>query len=226
MSGSDIEAVPCTDRPCAGTSAGSVRRAHLRRALRLEYLTVGWNVVEGVIALVAALASGSVALFGFGVDSFVESASGAALIWRLVVESRGRMTASEIEHIDRRAHRLVSVSLFALAAWVAFDATGSLVLSERADPSVVGIALTAVSVVVMTWLARAKRRAASDLGSRALDADAFQTTACVYLSVAALGGIALNLLLGWWWADPVAALVIAALLVREGREAWQGRDCC
>lgn len=226
MSTKNDEADPCRSTSCAHASIQDARSGHLRRALRLEYLTVGWNVVEGVVALGAAIASGSVALFGFGIDSFVESASGSVLIWRLLAESRGRLSDGDIERMDRRAHRLVGLSLFALAAWVAFDATRALIFAERPDPSVAGIVLTAVSVVVMLWLARAKRRAASALGSRALDADAFQTTACVYLSVAALGGIGLNLLLGWWWADPVAALVIAALLVREGREAWQGRDCC
>lgn len=201
------------------------RASLVRRALALEYLTVGWNVVEGVIAIGAALAAGSVALFAFGIDSFVESTSGAILIWRLLAERHARDAAS-IERLEHRARRLVAVSLFALAAWVTFDAAKALWSGERPDASMIGTVLTAVSVVVMQWLARAKRRIARELGSRALEADSFQTTACVYLSIAALAGIALNAALGWWWADSVSALVIAALVVREGKEAWEGRDCC
>jgi divalent metal cation (Fe/Co/Zn/Cd) transporter len=215
----------CETEGCAATRARK-RAVEVRRGLRLEVLTVGWNVVEGVVALGAALAAGSVALFGFGVDSFVESASGAILIWRLRSELTGAHGHDAIERLEHRARRLVALSLFALAAWVAFDAVRSLHLGERPDPSLVGIAVTAVSVVVMQWLARAKRATAKSIGSRALEADAFQTTACVYLSLAALAGIGLNLLLGWWWADPVAALVIAVLLVREGRSAWAGEECC
>ncbi len=204
----------------------ATREDSLRTALRLEYLTIGWNVVEGVVAVWAALAAGSVALLGFGIDSFVESASGAVLVWRLLAEARGGLGEAAIETIEHRARRWVGVSLFALAAWIAFDAVSSLWKGERPEVSIVGIVLTAVSIVVMHWLARAKRRAATELGSQALRADAFQTTACVYLSIAALAGISLNAALGWWWADPVAALVIAALVLREGREAWEGRDCC
>lgn len=213
----------CGKAGCAPVAAP--RASLLRRALALEYLTVGWNVVEGAIALGAALLAGSVALLAFGIDSFVESTSGAVLIWRLLAERRAR-DAATIERIEHRARRLVAVSLFALAAWVAFDASKALWFGERPDPSIIGIVLTSVSIVVMQWLARAKRRIAHQLGSRALEADSFQTTACVYLSIAALAGIALNAALGWWWADPVSALVIAALALREGKEAWEGRDCC
>lgn len=202
--------VPVADRP-----------ALLRRGLHLEYLTVGWNVVEGVIAIAAALAAGSVALLGFGIDSFVESASGSVLIWRLRAEQQGT-DAEAIEAIERRAERLVGASLFLLAAFVAFDALRTLVSGDRPEPSGVGIALTAVSLAVMWWLARAKRRTALALGSRALEADAFQTTACWWLSIVVLVGIGLNALFGWWWADPVAAVGMCYFLIREGREAWQG----
>lgn len=197
----------------------------LRRALGLEYLTVGWNLIEGVIAVAAALAAGSVALLGFGIDSFVESTSGSILIWRLLGERRHR-AAEDIERLDRRAHRLVGLSLFALAAFVAFDASTSLWSGERPQASIVGIVLTSLSLAVMMSLARAKRRVARDLGSRALEADAFQTTACWWLSLIALAGIGLNALFGWWWADPVAALGMTWFLVREGREAWSGEDSC
>lgn len=202
-----------------------VRGRVVRRALRLEYLTVGWNIVEGVIAVSAALAAGSVALLGFGIDSFVECASGAVLIWRLKAERAG-MDAEAVEQLDRRAHKLVALTLFLLAAYVAIDASKTLWLREKPEPSVVGLALTAVSLLVMMWLARAKRRAAKALQSRALEADAFQTTACWWLSLITFGGIGLNAAFGWWWADPVAAIGMTYFLVSEGREAWKGEDSC
>lgn len=198
----------------------------LGHALRLEYLTVGWNLIEGVIAVTAAVTAGSVALLGFGLDSFVESASGAVLIWRLQAERTGRVNTEGIAALDQRAHKLVGISLFLLAAYVAADALVTLYLGERPDPSLVGIVLTSLSIGVMLWLARAKRAAAHALGSRALEADAFQTTACWWLSIIVLGGIGLNALLGWWWADPLAALGMTWFLVSEGREAWRGDDCC
>lgn len=197
----------------------------LRRALHLEYLTVGWNIVEGIIAIAAAIAAGSVALLGFGIDSFVETASGAILIWRLLAEKAAK-DRQAIDRLDRRAHRLVAASLFGLAAYILFDAGKALWYLERPEPSMVGIALTATSISVMWWLARAKRRTAGALGSRALEADAFQTTACWWLSVITLAGVGLNAALGWWWADPVAAISMTYFLVREGREAWRGQDCC
>jgi len=197
----------------------------LQRALKLEWITVGWNVLEGLIAVAAALAAGSVALLGFGIDSFVESASGGILIWRLLAEKR---TADHhaVERLDRRARRLVALSLFALALYVVIDASFSLWRTERPGVSPAGIVVTILSMLVMVWLARAKRRAAAALGSRALEADAFQTTACWWLSLITLAGIGLNAAFGWWWADPVAALGMTPLLVREGTEAWRGEDCC
>ena len=186
---------------------------------------MGWNVLEGLIAVSAAVAAGSVALLGFGIDSFVESASGLVLVWRLRSESAGR-AHEDVERLDRHAHRLVGASLFLLAAYITVDAAIALWSREVPSRSTIGIILTLVSIGVMLWLARAKRRAAAALGSRALAADAFQTTACWWLSIAALAGLGLNALWHWWWADPVAALVMALLIAREGREAWAGRDCC
>jgi divalent metal cation (Fe/Co/Zn/Cd) transporter len=201
------------------------RAGHLRRAMRLEVLTVGWNIAEGVIAVTAALAAGSVALLAFGIDSFVESASASIMLWRLLAERRA--TSEEaIEALEARARKLIAVSLFALAGWVLYDAGSALWKQERPESSVVGIVLTAVSLVVMLWLARAKRRAAAALKSRALQADAFQTTACWWLSLSALVGVGLNTVAGWWWADPAAGLVIVYFLVKEGREAWKGEDAC
>jgi divalent metal cation (Fe/Co/Zn/Cd) transporter len=203
----------------------ATRARNVSRALRLEYLTVGWNVIEGVVAIVAALAAGSVALLAFGIDSFVECASGAVLIWRLRAEKSAR-DAAAIDRLDRRAHQLVGWSLFALAAWVTFDASKAVYLGERPEASIVGVVLLVLSIGAMYWLARAKRRAAAVLKSRALAADSFQTSACFWLSVVGLAGVGLNAAFGLWWADPVAAFGIVVLLIKEGREGLRGESCC
>jgi cation diffusion facilitator family transporter len=210
----------CSTSPIVG------RAGAIRRALGLEYLTIGWNVVEGIVAVVAALAAGSVAILGFGIDSFVECAAAAVMIWRLRAERSRRFDDEQLEAIEHRARKLVAGSLFLLAAYVSFDAVQTLWSGDRPEFSVVGVVLLVVSITVMLWLARSKRRLAHELGSKALEADAFQTTACWWLSIAALIGVALNGALGWWWADPLAALVIAALIAKEGRESWQGERCC
>lgn len=202
--------------------AVATRPQLLARGLRLEYLTVGWNIVEGLIAVGAGVVAGSIALIGFGVDSFVETISGAVLVWRLRAEVGGDADEARIERVERRAARLVAVSFLILAAYVAFEAVQALVAQERPSASPVGIALTTVSIAAMLWLARAKRATGEALGSRALIADSHQTYACWYLSVTTLVGLALNAVLGLWWADPVAALVIALFLLREAREAWAG----
>jgi Co/Zn/Cd efflux system component len=221
----DEQCLPASNGSCHGVVVASPERvAHLQQGLRLEILTVTWNIIEGLVSIYAAIIAGSVALLGFGVDSFVETTSGAILIWRLRAERRAR-DHEEIERLDHRARRLVGVSLFLLAAYVAFDAVKSLSMRDRPAPSTVGIVVTSISLVVMWWLARAKRRTAAALGSRALEADSFQTTACFWLSLIALVGIALNAALGWWWADPVAALGMTPFLVKEGREAWSGERC-
>ncbi|HUQ78154.1 MAG TPA: cation transporter [Patescibacteria group bacterium] len=206
------------------TLASPDRPALLRRGLRLEALTVGWNLVEGTAAVAVALAAGSVALLGFGLDSFVETASGSIIIWRLAAEQRAA-DHEQIEAIERRAQRLVAASLAGLAAWIGYDAATTLLAGERPDPSPLGVAIAGLSLGVMWWLARAKRRTAIALGSRAMQADAFQTTACWWLSLAVLVGVGLNTVLGLWWADPVAALVIPVFLLREAREAWDGDAC-
>jgi len=208
------------------TNHTTTREDLLTRALRLEFLTVGWNLVEGVVAVAAALAAGSVALLGFGIDSFVESASAGVLIWRLRAEQTRGGVSKSIEELDERAQRLVGVTLFLLAAYVGFDAVHAIWAGERPNASVVGIAVTTLSIGVMWSLAREKRRTAHRLGSRALEADSFQTTACWWLSIIVLAGVGLNALFGWWWADPVAALGMVYLLVREGREAWNADRCC
>jgi cation diffusion facilitator family transporter len=204
------------------TSAAEARGALLSRGLLLEYITVGWNILEGIVAITAGVLAGSPALVGFGADSFIESISGGVLVWRLAGERSGRQDEDGVERIERRAERLVGVSFLVLAAYVAFEALRALISAEAPDASPVGIGLTALSTAVMLWLARAKRQTGEALGSRALLADAQQTYACWYLSISALTGLALNAVLGWWWADPLAALFIVVFLVREGVEALRG----
>jgi len=211
-------------RPTITAPKPPQREALLRRGLRLESLTVGWNIIEGAVSVAAAVAAGSVALLGFGIDSFVETTSGVILIWRLRAERQARDPLA-IERLDRRAHKLVGLSLYLLATYIAFAAGKALITRERPEPTMIGIAITSLSLAMMWWLARAKRRTALDLGSRALAADSFQTTACFWLSLITLSGIALNAALGWWWADPVAALGMTWFVMREGREAWLGQDC-
>jgi divalent metal cation (Fe/Co/Zn/Cd) transporter len=195
----------------------------LARGLYLEYMTVGWNVVEGVVAISAAVVSGSVALLGFGIDSFIECVSGGILIWRLRSETTG-IDERAIERLEHRAERLVAISFVLLASYVAIDASFALWNQRRPDASTVGIALTSLSLLVMGWLAQAKQRTARYLGSRALAADAVQTWACLWLSAIVLVGIGANALFGWWWADPVAALGLCALLIKEAYEAWHGEE--
>ncbi|MCA1632549.1 MAG: cation transporter [Acidobacteria bacterium] len=197
------------------------RAENVRRGRRLEYLTVGWNSLEGVIAIAAGLTAGSIALVGFGFDSVIEVSSGAALLWRLHLDA-----PEERERAERVALKVVGASFLALAAYVAFDAAKSLLMREPPEASYVGIALAALSLVVMPVLARAKRSVAAKINSRALQADARQTDICAYLSAILLGGLALNALFGWWWADPVAALSMIPIIVREGVEALRGETCC
>jgi cation diffusion facilitator family transporter len=201
------------------------RVAALKRGIRLELFTVGWNVLEGVIGVCAAVAAGSVALLGFGIDSFIETASGLVLLWRLLAERRNP-EAKAVERIERLARKLVAVSLFGLAGWIAFDATTTLARGHRPSPTSVGVALTAISIAVMLGLARAKRQVARSLGSAAMEADAFQTTACWWLSCVTLLGLGLNSLVSWWWADPVAGLGVSVLIVREGWLTLRGKGCC
>jgi len=205
-------------------SASQARGELLNRGLLLEYITVGWNIVEGIIAVGAGMLAGSPALIGFGADSFIESISGSVLIWRLAGERSGKHDPDGVERIERRAERLVGASFLILAAYVAFESIRALVTAKAPDASAIGIGLTAVSIAVMLWLARAKRRTGEALGSRALIADAQQTYACWYLSTAALAGLALNAVFGLWWADPLAGLVIVVFLLREGWEAWNGEE--
>ena len=198
-------------------------RARLvRRGLDLSYATALYNSFEGLIAIGAGLVAGSVALVGFGVDSAIELSASGAAIWRL----RTDHDAVSRERSERRTLRVVGVLFLALALYVAADAVRSLVYREAPRESLVGIVLAAVSLVVMPLLARAKRRVAVALGSAALVAESRQTLICTYLSGILLGGLLLNAVAGWWWADPLAALGMVPLIAHEGREALRGRDAC
>ncbi len=192
-----------------------IRASINRRGRRLEYLTIGWNSLEGIIAIGAGLLAGSIALVGFGVDSVIEVSSGAIILWLLVSG----------EHREWLALRLVGVSFMALAGYVALDAVKSLWFYEPPEATYVGIGIAALSIIVMPWLANAKRQVARQLNSGAMLADSRQTDLCWFLSLILLGGLALNALFGWWWADPVAGLLMVPIIAKEGVGALRGETC-
>jgi divalent metal cation (Fe/Co/Zn/Cd) transporter len=199
------------------------QRARLvRRARGLAWLGVGWHALEAAIAIGAGLAAGSIALVGFGADSLVEAFAGFVVLWRLAA---ARVASGEAE---RRAQQLIAISFYVIAAYVAVEASRSLVVGDEPGTSWLGIGLSAVTLATMPPLAAAKARVADQLASSATRSESRQTMLCAYLSAALLLGLGLNALLGWWWADPVTALVIAAVAVKEGRDAWRGDacDCC
>jgi len=197
------------------------REEQVRRGKRLEYATVGYNMLEGLASIGAGMIAGSIALVGFGFDSAIEVISGAALLWRLHSDA----DYARRERIEQRALRIVGWSFLLLAAYVSCDAGKSLLLKQPPEVSIVGVIIAALSLVVMPLLVRAKRRVAAAIGSRALYADATQTALCTYLSAILLAGLLLNAIAGWWWADPVAALVMVPVIVREGIEAIRGERC-
>lgn len=194
------------------------RRRLLDRGVRLEILTIAWNAIEAIVAIGAGLAAGSIALVGFGLDSVIESISGIALYRRLSFERDGA-SAEESEGSERRALWFVGLSFWLIAAYVLYESAETLINRTLPDSPTIGIVLAAVSLIVMPLLGWAKRRTGQALGSRALIADATETFVCAYLSFALLLGLGLNAALGWWWADPVAALLMLPLIVHEGREA-------
>jgi divalent metal cation (Fe/Co/Zn/Cd) transporter len=195
------------------------RRDVLERRIRaLVAATIIYNVVEAIVALTEGARVSSSALIGFGLDSVIEVSSAAAIAWQF--------SASDPETREKAALRFIAFSFFALAVYVAIDALRSLAGFGEPRPSVIGIALAAASLIVMPVLSLAQRRAGRELGSASAVADSKQTLLCTYLSAALLAGLVLNAIAGWWWADSVAALVIAALAVREGLDAWRGDPCC
>jgi divalent metal cation (Fe/Co/Zn/Cd) transporter len=196
----------------------SARKNTLHRRIRLIVgITIAYNVVEAVVALTAGSIASSAALIGFGLDSTIEVLSAAAVAWQF--------SRKDPERWEKPTLRVIAVAFFALAAYVTASSGFALFSGERPEHSTVGLVLTAVSVLVMPFLSLAERRAGQELGSATAVADAKQTLICTYLSAAVLVGLALNSLLGWWWADAVAGLVIAAFAVREGAEAWKGDAC-
>jgi len=202
----------------AGVDDADQRRRLGRRAQLLAAASVTYNVVEAVIAVAAGMAAGSVALVGFGLDSVVEVSSGLIILWQF----RHRMPESR----EQMALRMLAVSFFALAAYVGMESSRALVAGTDPDASPVGIGLATASLLVMPVLSSAQRRTGRSLGSHAVMADGTQTLLCTYLSGVLLVGLVANATLGWWWADPVAGLVIAAVALREGVEAWRGEGCC
>jgi divalent metal cation (Fe/Co/Zn/Cd) transporter len=198
------------------------RAALVRRGQILEYITIGYNCLEGLIAVISGLMAGSIALVGFGFDSLIEVSSGLALIWRL----RSDLHETRRERVEVITLRIVGVCFMLLAAYILYDAGKSLWRHEAPEKSVIGIALTFASIVIMPLLTRAKRKVGRGINSAAMMADAKQTELCAYLSAITLGGLILNAILGWWWADPVAALIMVPIIVNEGLEALRGEACC
>ena len=198
------------------------RASAVRRGKRLEYATVAYNSVEGLISIGAGLVAGSIALVGFGFDSVIEVTSGAVLLWRL----RADVDPARREHVEAVSVRIVGICFFVLALYIAYDSVRMLLLRESPERSLPGIVLAIASLVVMPILARAKRRVARMIASNALAADARQTELCMYLSAILLGGLVLNATFGWWWADPAAGLLMIPIVLREGLNGLKGRSCC
>lgn len=198
------------------------RQAVARRGKRLEYFTIAWNSLEGLVALVAGTLAGSISLMGFGIDSFIEVTSGSVLLWRMSADADVRKR----ERREKLSLRIVGVCFLALAAYVGYESVSGLVSRKAPEHSIPGIVLACVSLVVMPLLSRAKKKVGNKLGSAAMHADAKQTDFCVYLSVILLFGLLLNAVLGWWWADPAAAIIMVPLIAKEGVDAMKGETCC
>jgi len=218
----------CGSEPTAVTIrlAPGEREAAVARARWLNRFSLTWNVAEMFVALIAGVAAGSVSLVGFGIDSAIEVSAAVILAWRLHQERRGGCMAD----YDRTATRLIAIAFVALAAYVWIDAITDLVERAHPEASIPGLVLAVASVIVMPWLARQKRALAPAIGSQAVSADAQQTSLCALLSAILIVGLGLNTLFGWWWADPVAALVIGGLALEAGRRVWKADSladtCC
>jgi divalent metal cation (Fe/Co/Zn/Cd) transporter len=203
-------------------TAGLSHRASIKRGRRLEYFTIGYNSLEGLVSIVAGLIAGSVSLVGFGLDSLIEVTSGATLLWRLHHD----LNPFRRERVERIALRIVGTCFVVLAIYIAGESYLSLVRHVAPERSIPGILIAAASLVVMPLLARAKRRVASTIGSKAMRADSRQADFCTYLSAILLGGLLLNALLGWWWADPAAGLAMVPIIGKEGADGLRGKACC
>jgi divalent metal cation (Fe/Co/Zn/Cd) transporter len=201
------------------------RPAVVLRGQRLEYFTIAWNTLEGLVAVVAGAVAGSISLVGFGIDSFIEVTSGSVLLWRMSVDSDVHLRETN----EKRALRFVGACFLLLAAYIAYDSILDLWSKRAPEHSISGIVLACVSLVVMPLLSRAKRRVGRAMGSTAMNADAKQTEFCACLSAILLVGLLLNAFLGWWWADPLAALIMVPVIAKEGLDGVRGRacaDCC
>src|SRR6266852_3170874 len=192
------------------------------RGKRVEYFTIVWNSLEGLVALIAGAVAGSISLVGFGIDSFIEVTAGAALLWRMSVDA----DVETRERNEKLSLKIVGACFIALAAYILYESISDLVGRRAPQRSLPGIILAGVSLVVMPLLSRAKKRVGKELGSAAMHADAKQTDFCVYLSAILLMGLLLNATLGWWWADPASALIMVPLITKEGVEAMNGETCC
>ena len=204
----------------SGKPAASERKRLIRRAKLLAWLGVGWHGLEAAVAIGAGLAASSIALVGFGADSLVESIAGFVLLWRFAA------SRASSESAERRAQKLIAISFYVIAAYIGFEALSALSSAERPDASWVGIGLAAVTLLTMPPLAIAKGRIGEKLGSSATKSEGRQNMLCAYLSAALLVGLGANALFGLWWADPVTALLIAGIALKEGRQSWQGESCC
>lgn len=196
------------------------RQADVRRGLRLEYITLGYNMVEAAVSIVSGLVAGSVALIGFGVDAVIESFSGSIMLWRLNADDHHRR-----EEFEKRALKLIGWSFLLLAAYVGYEAAERLWTREVPARSIPGIVIACCSIVIMPVLARKKRAVGHSLGSAAMVADSRQTQLCSWLSAILLGGLLLNAAAGWWWADPVAGLAMVPIIVKEGLAGLRGEAC-
>jgi divalent metal cation (Fe/Co/Zn/Cd) transporter len=198
----------------------SERKRLVGRAKMLAWIGVGWHGVEAAVAVGAGVVAGSIALVGFGADSLIETFAGFILLWRF---SAGRSSSEEAE---RRAQKLIGLSFYVIAAYVGFEAVRSLLVGARPEASWIGIGLAAITLATMPPLAIAKARLGEKLGSSATKSEGRQNMLCAYLSAALLAGLGANALFGLWWADPVTALLIAGVALKEGRESWRGESCC
>ena len=197
------------------------RQAVANRGKRLEYFTIAWNCLEGLVAVVAGAIAGSISLVGFGIDSFIEVTSGATLLWRMAVDSEEQTR----ERNERLSLRIVGTCFLGLSTYIAYESISDLIGGKAPERSVAGIILAALSLIAMPILSRAKKKVGKKLGSAAMNADARQTDFCVYLSGILLAGLLLNAMLGWWWADPVAAIIMVPIIAKEGINAVKGRTC-
>ena len=198
------------------------RQTIAKRGTRLSYFTIAWNGLEGLIAVVAGTVAGSISLVGFGIDSFIEVISGATLLWRMTVDA----DVQSRERNERLSLRIVGICFFSLAAYIAYKSCSDFIARKAPEHSIPGIILACASLVVMPILSRAKKKVGYKLRSAAMNADARQTDFCVYLSAILLSGLLLNATLGWWWADPAAALIMVPIIAKEGLDGIKGKACC